>query len=328
MSLPSALQQAIEDELERFGWHEIKEARENLTSRYRSRSLADKQGHFMVQEADRCAYLAARMPATYAVNEAVLEEIKRLMPQVSIHSLLDLGAGPGTAMWAASSVYPSLQQMTLIEKDEALISFGKRLAAKSEREALKKAEWVSQDLSQIETLGMHDLVILSYSIGELSEAARFALLHASWQAAKQCLIIIEPGTPVGFERIRQLRSELIGIGAHLVAPCPHHLACPMAGGDWCHFAKRIERSSIHRRIKGGTLGYEDEKYSYIIASKQSCELPKSRILRDPMKRSGHVCLTLCTPKGLIQQTVSKRHLEAYKQAKKGEWGSPFDYFPL
>ncbi|MCI0389431.1 MAG: small ribosomal subunit Rsm22 family protein [Acidobacteria bacterium] len=35
----------------------------------------------------------------------------------------------------------------------------------------------------------------------------------------------------------------------------------MADGDWRHFAARIERSSLHRRINGAELGYEDGKYS-------------------------------------------------------------------
>lgn len=326
MYFPSTLQEAVDQEIDQFDWNVISKAREELSERYRGPASKSKQGHFMTTDAHRCAYIASRLPATYAVNHRVLTEVRQRLPNLMVKSFLDLGAGPGTSMWAASDVFPEIETVELLEKDAALASIGKRLASKSEHAAVHQARWNIEDLSQVKELQPHDMVILSYSIGELSEAARFALLHASWQAARQCLVIIEPGTPAGFDRIRQLRSELMAIGGHLVAPCPHELACPMTTNDWCHFSERIERSFYHRKIKSGSLSYEDEKFSYIVASKTPCELPKSRILRDPMRRSGHICLSLCTPKGAVQETVSKKKPEAYKQARKAEWGSTFDFF--
>ena len=34
----------------------------------------------------------------------------------------------------------------------------------------------------------------------------------------------------------------------------------MKDGNWCHFAKRLERSQIHMAAKDALLGYEDEKF--------------------------------------------------------------------
>ena len=46
---------------------------------------------------------------------------------------------------------------------------------------------------------------------------------------------------------------------------PARPACPWcAGPDWCH-AARLPRSDRHRQVKGGTLGWEDEKFSYVVA---------------------------------------------------------------
>jgi ribosomal protein RSM22 (predicted rRNA methylase) len=92
-------------------------------------------------------------------------------------------------------------------------------------------------------------------------------------------------------------------------------------GDWCHFSQRVERTSQHRQLKGGALGYEDEKFSYVIARKDSVKPAGARIVRHPGKHSGHVQLTLCTPEGRIEnQTITRSSKAAYKLARKAEWG--------
>jgi ribosomal protein RSM22 (predicted rRNA methylase) len=207
----------------------------------------------------------------------------------------------------------------------ALAAIGKKLAQFSEQPAIQSAQWQEADLEKINDLPPHDLILLSYSIGELTPSRIEPLIDLCWQATKQLLLIVEPGTPVGFERIRLIRRQLIDRGAHLIAPCPHHLACPMAGGDWCHFAARVERTSLHRRLKGGSLGYEDEKFSYVAATKTAIPFPDSRILSQPQRHSGHVILKLCTPQGVQYPTISKKMGDLYKQARKADWG---DTFPL
>lgn len=320
MFLPEELQQAIEAEVEPYGWQEMTEAREDLTDRYRQRT---QKGRFMSTEAHRYSYVVTRMPATYAVVVTVLEEIKARLPDLEIKSVLDLGAGPGTAMWAASEVFPSIQKITLIEQDDQLMALGKRLASYSQNPAIATADWQPGNLEALTIKGSYDLIILSYSVGELSTQAIPKLMQACWDAG-QLLVVIEPGTPKGFGVIHDIRTQLIALQSHMVAPCPHTVACPMAqAGDWCHFAARVDRSFLHRRLKGGTLPYEDEKFSYVSVSKFPAQLPQTRVLRPPLKRSGHVCLTLCTAEGLKHETVSKRSPELYKQAKKLEWGSVY-----
>lgn len=308
MHLPDSLQEAIEKETEKFPLSEILKAREALTERYQ------KGQAFMSKDVERCAYIGSRMPATYAAVRRSLQEIGG----EKIESLLDLGAGPGTVMWTASEIFQDLKEITLIEKDRDLASLGKRLALSSEYPSVREANWRLEDLGSISSFPEHDLVVFSYSAGELKD---LGIIQRAWKSARKFLAVIEPGTPRGFEKIRKIRSDLISLGAHLSAPCPHAEACPMKGGDWCHFSERVARTSLHRKIKGGSLGHEDEKFSYVIVSKMPRVLPYARILRHPLKRPGNITFTLCSQEGLKQEIISKRTPDRYKEARKLEWGS-------
>lgn len=320
MHLPHSLQSAIDSFMESIEIGKLTEAREELTDRYRQH----KNSQYMTTDAQRQSYVVSRLPATFAALQSALKAIQD-RADLPIKSILDLGAGPGTGMWAACESFPEIEIVTLIERDQSLTQMGKQLAQFSEHPAIRSASWQEADLEHLDNLLPHDLIILSYSVGELIPERMMTLINLCWNSARQLLLIVEPGTPVGFERIRLIRRQLIDWGAHLIAPCPHHEACPMQGGDWCHFSARVERSSLHRRLKGGSLGHEDEKFSYVAATKSSFILPDSRVLRHPLRHSGHVILKLCTSKGVQQPTISKKMGDLYKKARKVEWGETFPY---
>jgi ribosomal protein RSM22 (predicted rRNA methylase) len=165
-------------------------------------------------------------------------------------------------------------------------------------------------------LPRHDLVIAAYSLGEFGERMAGRL----WQAARVALVVIEPGTPKGFAQIRDIRAELLAAGARMVAPCPWEGNCPIADPDWCHFAARVERSSMHRRIKEAELGYEDEKFSYVALAREAGTLAGARVVRRPQHRPGLIVLETCTPGNLRTEKVTKRDREAFRRARKTGWG--------
>lgn len=317
MHLPIVLKQALESQFAAIPLSKLAAASADLSKRYRQNSpLQD----FIRSDAHRLAYLAVRMPATYAVIRHVLLEIKQRLPRFHPSNLCDIGAGPGTATWASIDAFPEISAFTLHEKDKNWLKLGNRLM--QHHAALKNAEWKESDLNELSSLAPADLAILSYVIGELSSETTERLIDKMW-AASQTLAIIEPGTPAGFQRIKRVRDQLIQQGAFIVAPCPHHGACPMSGNDWCHFADRLERSSIHIAVKGVSMGYEDEKFSYLVVSKTPAALPEARIVRHPQHHSGHIDFTLCTQEGIQKRILSKKQGSLYKQARKLEWGNPF-----
>jgi ribosomal protein RSM22 (predicted rRNA methylase) len=263
----------------------------------------------------RAAYLITRLPATYAACHSVFSEILRLAPDLVPSTMLDLGAGPETASWAASEVWPSLTKFSAVEGSGEFAALGRRMGESST--LLSQTTWTIADLRSA-TFPSSDIVVLSYAIGELTDAS---ILTKAWNAASKLLVIIEPGTPRNFEQIARVRRELIASGGHLLAPCPHELECPMAAAnDWCHFSVRLERTAEHRRMKGGALGYEDEKFSYLVFSRKLFPRAQARIVRHPMTHSGYIRLTLCGPNGLQEKTVTRSHKEAFRAARAAKWG--------
>ena len=316
MQLPEPLLRAIERETSKFDGKTLARAAANLSSRYQREDFASP---VLTSDAHRAAYLAVRLPATFAANAHVLAEVRRLTGGERIETLLDLGAGPGTALLAAQDVFPELRRADLVETDPAWLSLGQRLVQQVYPHT--RVSWVRHDIRQPLQAEFHDMVVISYALGELPRGVVENLILAAWKMTGKFLVIIEPGTTRGFGTIHSVRSALIASGVRILAPCPHHNACPMAvAGDWCHFSQRVERTSLHRRLKGADLGYEDEKFSYLIATREECVTPAARIVRHPRKHSGHIQLTLCTAEGLKQETVTKSQKELYRAARNAEWG--------
>src|SRR5256714_3672985 len=257
MALPAELAQAIERETSRFNSAELRRATAELSRRYRDDGGCKQP---ITSLAERAAYLLTRLPATFAATSAVLREIKERVPHFRPRSLLDLGAGPGTAGWAAAESFPEIERIVLVERDAETVAAGKKLAASASHAALRSAEWIAAEFSDFQAKEKFDLVVMAYALAELKPSRRGPAIECGWAAGK-VLAIIGPGTPAGFASIVQARTQLIAAGAGLVAPCPHEEECPMRGStrDWCHFSERLERSSLHRRLKSGDLGYEDEK---------------------------------------------------------------------
>ena len=136
------------------------------------------------------------------------------------------------------------------------------------------------------------------------------------------LAVVEPGTPRGFAAVLAARTRLLEAGWHVVAPCPHEHACPLAAvGDWCHLAVRLDRTALHRRLKGGSLGHEDEKLAYVVATREEVTPVAARVLRHPVKRKGLVQLELCRADGTAgRELVTRRDPARYRVARDVAWG--------
>jgi ribosomal protein RSM22 (predicted rRNA methylase) len=321
MELPLPLRRAIDRSLSGTPVTELAAAAAALSRHYRQERRDG--GVHIGSNSDALAYLAVRLPATYAAIRASFAAIVEARPDFAPKTALDIGTGPGTAIWAAADCWPELADALLVEASPIFRDCGERLAAQAH---LPQLTWRIADVAT-ETIDYapRDLVILAYTLNELRPDVQLAVLRQLWRLTANVLVIVEPGTPAGWQRILAARSLLIESGARVMAPCPHAGACPLQPPDWCHFAQRVARSRLHRQAKQASVPWEDEKFSYIAVSRNPAPTAAARVIAHPRKASGRVTLKLCRPDGSAgEQLFSRRDGALFKRASRGTWGSSLE----
>lgn len=337
LSTAEALRAALAGLLDGLPPSQAAQAVDRLIANYRGTTPTDAP--LLRDRSDVAAYAAYRMPATFEAVRAALEALADAAPYWEPASQLDVGGGTGAAVWAAEAVWEQRpgtapegseggtpRTTTVLDWAAPALDLGKELAAGSHAVGPRTAEWRRARIGGALKLPEADLVTVSYVLKELTERDRAALVDETARAG-QAVVIVEPGTPDGYLRIIEARDQLIAAGLRVVAPCPHSGRCPIEQGtDWCHFAARVSRSSLHRQVKGGSLPYEDEKFSYVAAVRFDAPpvdaLPvTARVIRKPQIRKGQVLLDLCTlDDGLLRTIVAKRQGPLYRAARDTAWG--------
>jgi ribosomal protein RSM22 (predicted rRNA methylase) len=313
--LPAELKSALDAKLRGFSRNDAAERSASISKTYR-----DGGGSGAIRsETDALAYALARMPATYAAVTASLNALCEIRQDFAPKSLLDIGAGPGTASWAAAEAFSTLQEFTLLDANDALRKLALDLVSESFR--LREINYERGEArNALITAEAADLVVASYMIGEISAAEQAALTALMWEKTRDTLLVVEPGTPAGYARVIALRERLIAAGAHVAAPCPHDGKCPLQAPDWCHFSQRLSRSRAHKQLKGAEVPFEDERFIYVALSRSPKMVNAARVLAQPALNKVAVNAKLCTTTGLSFAAIPRRDKPAYAAARRWGWG--------
>jgi ribosomal protein RSM22 (predicted rRNA methylase) len=248
-----------------------------------------------------------------------------MAPAFAPQRLVDAGSGPGGGSWAALDAFPSLASVTWLDASPPFLALAGRLGA-SGPPPLQGADARKVDLTANDALPTGDLLMASYALAEIPEPQQAPLVRRLWAANEGILALIEPGTPAGYARLLAARDVLIAESAAILAPCPHHAACPLVGQDWCHFSVRLPRSRDHRLAKGAEVPFEDEKFAYLIAARPTvaAQVRSARVLRPPRAGKPGIDLRLCTPEGAAEaRFVARRDKAAHARARRLDWGDVF-----
>ena len=109
-------------------------------------------------------------PATYAAVRASFAAIKQARPDFAPKTALDIGAGPGTALWAAANCWPDLADALLVEASPVFRTCGEALAREA---SVPHIAWRIVDVAA-DTIDCppRDLVTLAYALNELAPEVR------------------------------------------------------------------------------------------------------------------------------------------------------------
>lgn len=304
MQIPEFLQEKINKLYFQLKKGELQQTQKTLSQKYQKESGQSKS--LIDSKQESVLYAISRMPATYAVIYTLLNQLIHQGLIDEIKSVFDVGSGTGAGYFAISEVFDDVQ-IQLAERDENMIKVFENLAG--DEISVQKIDIIRD---KIETKA--DLVMTSYVLSEMKEQDRLDVVQKLLDVSNKYLLIIDTGTPRVYENMMTVKRFVQSQGYHIIAPCISQ-KCGLKN-DYCQFYARVERSSLMRMAKSGELSYEDEKYFYLLISKEDFAIQNSRIIRRPIIKPNNIELLLCSENGVNKNNFTKKDKDLFKKAKK------------
>lgn len=314
MELPIFIKQKIEDIASSYSIKDLKKSVDETSKKYLSNSSNGED--LVASKIDCVGYAITRMPATYAALSEVLEELFEF--DNNIKTIIDIGSGTGNSVIAINQLNEQIK-ITCFEKEKEMISLANSILNSFSNYDIINLNIVKDDINN-----SADLIISSYMLNEIKENELNKVLEKIYNSSNKYIVIVEPGTPNAYLKIQKIKEYFINKGSYVLAPCPHMGKCQICSPDWCHFQVRLSRSKLHKLVKNADVPFEDEKYTYLIISKEKKDVNYSRILSRPTILNGRVELKTCTKCGEIKTTtITKKDKDSYKKVRKLNSGDKF-----
>lgn len=294
------------------------------------------------------AFLAANMPGAYASVMAVLMETRRRLGSEWLEGLLSKDGGPkildagsagaGVLAWHEvlkaewARMHSDDQELEPAPLGKATVVTGSAELRYRIRQLLENTTFLPRmpDFVPVRDLPgspthdpalrkQYDIIIAPHTLWTLKEDYMrkaqvqnyFTLLNPNGGV----LVILEKGTPRGFELVAGAREVLLDHHisspgneaietetsssnpkrlvnketAMIVAPCTNHGTCPMytvpgemkGRKDYCHFSQRFVRPLFLQKILGiGHSNHEDINFSYVVVRRGVDRRQSKSILQD------------------------------------------------
>ena len=306
MILPQWLQDKVNGLYHDLDKKTLVETRENLTNRYKSQTGQNKS--LIESKTDSLLYAISRMPATFSVVYSLVRNLASQGLICDVSSVLDVGSGTGAGYFALKELDESLE-IDLVERDRNMVEIFKTLTDRT-------VEVHLADASTFVAENPADLVMTSYVLSEMTEDVRNRTFDNLAKSSNKYVLVIDTGTPKTYADMMKLKDYAKKSGWKVVAPCMLD-KCPLVD-DYCQFYARVERSSLHKLAKGGSLSYEDEKYFYLLFAREDFEVEGLRVIRRPVIKENNVSLVLCSSSGVETRVFTKKNKEMFKKAKKAK----------
>ena len=254
-------------------------------------------------------------------------------------TILDFGAGCGTATIAASIHFKTPLAATHIEVSDGMRAVARRLVT-----PLLQTLSIKTQLEALHPDDRFDLVVAANSLNELSQTERTITVQ---KLIERChsggfIVFLEPGTQQASADLVILREELLAqkheLQCSITYPCFHEHPCALLahGNGWCHSEFFLERSTCLRQIDQA-LGYNKHTVSFsaLILKKEvqpSCattsDEPRFRVIEEAKKNKIGSTAYLCGASYQGPVTLRKRDKnDANRQFEKLKMHDETAWFP-
>jgi SAM-dependent methyltransferase len=241
--------------------------------------------------------------------DAVLRECKdRGFARADGEVVLDYGCGAGVAARRFVAAFGA-KEFLCHDRSPRAMAF----ASRSVREAAPQVQ--ARALPALGSV-QPDVLLVSHVLGELDAAGLSDLERLI--AKSRRVVVVEPGNKPVARALSALRDRLLPT-FRVVAPCPHHAACPALakGADWCHFfapppPEVFTDSDWVRTTKALGIDARALPYSFLClvreaASERATTARAPRLLGRPFLHPHAVRLQVCEAAGLRTVELQKRH---------------------
>lgn len=329
-NLPSHIAAVTDEIISRSDIKAIQANAEKLHNRYMSTS-EDQHGPRITKPADTLAYLSLRFPATYAQLFAAFTQIQERVPSWQPKTVLDIGCGPGTGIWAAKEVWPDIQSAVGIDRDTNFLSLAEEIHYEAKVDLAVK--WVHQTIdnwTRMPEPTRYDLIIVGSVVNELTKNAKEDFLDALTKQCSGIVVVLEPGTPRGFGIIQSV-AAYVSAKSKLIAPYVGGAFIP-SEDFWIHFPQRFLRPDFQRRVRQHMRNspmmasdWEEAKFSYVAWGDVAVEKQFwGQTVGDVQKYHGYLIIPVLTEKGIVKARIMKRQKALYASAKHMRWGESIE----
>ncbi|XP_061196882.1 methyltransferase-like protein 17, mitochondrial [Saccostrea echinata] len=288
-------------------------------------------------------YTNARLIPNYSVLTQCLTEIRKRDPDFVPESVLNMGSGVGSAVWATNTVWPqSVKQYYCVDNAIEMNKMAARILKEGDvnRQNMVIPNVFFRDKLPSLQSGGFSLVICAYTLMDFPmQSERLQLVKDLWSRTNDYFVLVDVGTYNGFLAIQEVRRRLLRrdkgvdvdeMDVNIFAPCPHNQHCPKfkCGPETlpCNF-------EVHHQPRRGELQHRisaTERYSYVTFKRGDLveditnnwpRIVFQDINEQSKKKIAH-CVVCCPDGSLKNRIISrKRHgKDLYRIACESQWG--------
>lgn len=246
--------------------------------------------------------------------DQVLRELRLRGWTPTSHAVFDWGCGSGIAARRVISFFGAEHFDTLTVWDHSPLACD--FAEEAARRAFPALRVASATPSLLAAEAPIGLLVISHVLNELPPAALAAL--RTLIARADAVLWVEPGTHAVSRQLTALRDDLRVANFHVVAPCTHAGACPMAAPEnlrhWCHFfaPPPSEIYADSEWVKFGQRAGIDLRslpYCFLALDRRAPAAPPAdlgRVIGRPEHFKPYARLLNCDTTGLVELELPKR----------------------